>query len=256
VRVLDTRDAQTFAMRAGTRRMLLLNSSSPARWVRDRLDLRAQVALGDAALGGLDALLEDAIAASIDHLVVQAGGPAWDPETFARLRGHVAGELAETTAGTVARVVDILELRGQIIAGVAPLVAEAQQPVRADIQAHLARLVHRGFLTTAGVDRLPDIKRYLTGILRRLERLRTAPAADAQHLATVLELEAEARAARDAWPAGRMLPPALRELPWLLEELRVSLFAQGLGTKVSISPKKIRRQIAEATVGLGARQSR
>ncbi|MCW3013568.1 MAG: hrpA, partial [Solirubrobacterales bacterium] len=246
VRVLDTRDAQTFAMRAGTRRMLLLNSPSPARWVRDRLDLRAQVALGDAALGGLDGLLEDAIAASIDHIVAQAGGPAWDPETFARLRGHVAGELADTTASTLARVVDILELRGQIITGVAPLIADAQQPVRADIQGHLARLVHRGFLTTAGVGRLPDIKRYLTGILRRLGRLRTAPAADAQHLATVLELEAEAGRARAAWPAGRALPPALHELPWLLEELRVSLFAQGLGTKVSISPKKIRRVIAEA----------
>jgi ATP-dependent helicase HrpA len=256
VRVLDTRDAQTSAMRAGTRRMLLLNSPSPTRWVRDRLDLRAQVALGDAAFGGLDGLLEDAIAASVDHLVEQAGGPAWDPETFARLRGHVAGELADTTVAALARVVDILELRAQIIAGVAPLIADAQQDVRADIQAHLARLVHRGFLTGAGVHRLPDLKRYLTGILRRLERLRTAPAADARHLATVLELEAEARAAREAWPAGRTLPPALRELPWLLEELRVSLFAQGLGTKVSISPKKIRRQIAEATVGLGARQAR
>jgi ATP-dependent helicase HrpA len=246
VRVLDSRDAQAFAMRAGTRRLLLLNAPSPARWVKDRQDLRAQVALGDAALGGMDAVLEDAVAASVDHLVAQAGGPAWDSEGFARLRGHVAGELADTTAAAVARVVDLLELRSQIITAIAPLVAEAQQPVRADLQAHLARLVHRGFITGAGVGRLSDIKRYLTGILRRLERLRSNPGADAQHLATVLQLEAEAAQARAAWPAARALPPALTELPWMLEELRVSLFAQGLGTRVSVSPKKIRRLIDDS----------
>jgi ATP-dependent helicase HrpA len=249
VRVLDSRDAQAYAMRAGTRRLLLLNCPSPARWVRDRLDLRAQVALGDAALGGLDALLDDAIGASVDHLVAQAGGPAWDPESFARLRGHVAGNLADTTAQAVGHVVDIIELRGQIISAVAPLVAAEQQPVRADIQTHLARLVHRGFLTTTDVARLPDVKRYLTGILRRLERLRASPGSDAQHLTTVLELEAEARAVRETWPAGRALPPALRELPWMLEELRVSLFAQGLGTKVSVSPKKVRKRITDAGAG-------
>lgn len=247
VRVLDSRDAQAYAMQAGTRRMLLLNCPSPARWVRDRLDLRAQVALGDAALGGLDELLDDAIAASIDVLVARAGGPAWDAETFARLRGHVAGELAETTMKTVAHLVDILGLRAQIIVAVAPLVAAEQQTVRDDVQAHLARLVHRGFVLTAGAARLSDIKRYLSGILRRLERLRAAPGADAQHLATVLEIEAEAEAARKAWPNGRVRPPALQELPWMLEELRVSVFAQGLGTKVSVSPKRVRRMIAEAT---------
>ncbi len=245
VRVLDTRDAQAVAMRAGTRRLLLLSAPSPTRWVKDRLDLRAQVALGDPVMGGIDIVLEDCLHASVDQLVARAGGPAWDPERFARLRGHVAGELADTTAATVARVVDLLELRAQIITGIAPLIAAEQAPVRADLQAHLARLVHRGFVTNAGADRLSDIKRYLTGILRRLERLSSAaPGPDAQSMAVALEVEAEARALRDAWPAGRQLPEALQEVPWLLEELRVSLFAQGLGTKVSVSPKKLRRVLS------------
>jgi ATP-dependent helicase HrpA len=245
VRVLDSRAAQTVAMRSGTRRLLLLNSPSPARWVKDRLDLRAQVALAEPVLGGLDALLDDAVAATVDRLVDDAGGPAWDAETFARLRGHVAGNLAEDTAKTLDHVVDILELRGAIIAAVAPLTADAHQAARADVQAHLARLVHRGFVVSAGARRLPDVKRYLTAILRRVERLRAAPAGDAAHLATVQEIEAEAEAARASWPAGRARPAALDELPWMLEELRVSLFAQGLGTKVSVSPKKVRRAIAE-----------
>jgi ATP-dependent helicase HrpA len=162
-----------------------------------------------------------------------------------RRRAVRSGIRKASAAATVARVVDLLELRSQIITAIAPLVAEAQAPVRADLQAHLARLVHRGFITSAGVGRLADIKRYLIGILRRLERLRTNPGADGQHLAIVLQLEAEAAQARAAWPAARALPPALVELPWMLEELRVSLFAQGLGTKVSVSPKKIRRLILD-----------
>ncbi len=249
VRVLDSPDAQAHAMREGTRRLLLLTCPSPARWVRDRLDLRAQVALAEPVLGGLDAVLEDTIAAAVDHLVQRAGGPAWDAEAFARLRGQVAGDLADTTAQAVAQVVDILELRGQVIDAVAPLVADAQQEVRADIHAHLARLVHRGFLTTTGVGRLADVERYLTGILRRLERLRGDANADAPHLATVREVEAEVRAAREAWPAGRAVPESLADLPWLLEELRVSLFAQGLGTKKTVSPKRVRKAIAQVTAG-------
>ncbi|WP_354699220.1 DNA helicase [Paraconexibacter sp. AEG42_29] len=247
VRVLETRGAQTYAMRAGTRRLLLLNCPSPAKWVRGGLDLRQQLALGEPALGGIDALIGDTVIASVDQLVAAAGGPAWDVEGFARLRGEVAGELADTTARNVAIVADIVELRAQIVSAIAPLTSDAHAAARADVLAHLGRLVHRGFLLTTDAARLPDVKRYLNGILRRLDRLRTHPGTDNQPLIVVTELEAEAAAARAAWPAGRALPPALVELPWMLEELRVSLFAQGLGTKVSVSPKKIRRRIADAS---------
>ncbi|UTI65054.1 ATP-dependent RNA helicase HrpA [Paraconexibacter antarcticus] len=246
VTVLDSRDAQARAMAAGTRRLLLLNCPSPTRRVRGGLDLRAQLVLAEPVLGGIDAVLQDAVLAAVDFGVTEAGGPAWDPETFATLRRHVAGHLEETTERVVTQVVEILELRAQIIAAVAPLVAEAHAPARADIQQHLARLVHRGFIVTAGAARLADLKRFVAGILQRVERLRSAaPGPDLQSMAVAQAVETEAAAVRAAWPPGRALPPDLLELPWLLEELRVSLFAQGLGTKVAVSPKKVRRRIAE-----------
>jgi len=62
----------------------------------------------------------------------------------------------------------------------------------------------------------------------------------------VHELEQGYRARLDGWPRGRALPAGLREVPWMLEELRVSQFAQGLGTRGPVSAKRIRRALDEA----------
>jgi len=237
VRVLDSPDAQAQAMRAGTRRLLLLSTPSVSRWAKDQLDLWQQVTLSDAPLGGIDAILADAAGAAADALVATGGGPAWDDAAFARLRGHVAGSLAEETAGIVVTLVDLLGRRAEVIERAARLETPAVAPLRADVLAQLGFLIHPGFLTSAGAARLGDIDRYLRAILHRLSRL---AASDAKHRELVQALEAEIAALRASWPAGRGMPTALLELPWLVQELRVSLFAQNLGTRAPVSEKRIR----------------
>jgi ATP-dependent helicase HrpA len=69
---------------------------------------------------------------------------------------------------------------------------------------------------------------------------------DRDRMRAIAELEAAHRRVLDAWPRGRPLPASLREVPWLLEELRVSQFAQGLGTRGQVSAKRIRRVLEEA----------
>ena len=96
-------------------------------------------------------------------------------------------------------------------------------------------------MTATGVKRLPDVERYLRAAERRLERLPDAPAPDLDKLRGVQELEAEHARRLAAWPAGRPVPAALRDVPWLLEELRVSHFAQALGTRGQVSAKRIRK---------------
>ncbi|MTD46452.1 ATP-dependent RNA helicase HrpA [Conexibacter sp. W3-3-2] len=244
VRVFDSRDAQAQAMRAGTRRLLLLSAPSPVRWVKDQLDLWQQVTLADAPLGGTDAVLADAAGAAVDALVATGGGPAWDEASFARLRGHVAGSLAEETAAIVTVLVDLLARRGEVIERAARLESPAVAPLRADVLAQLGFLVHPGFLTAAGAARLGDIDRYLRAILHRLARLAQS---DARHRELVQGLEAEIAAVRAGWPAGRPVPTALLELPWLVQELRVSLFAQSIGTRAPVSEKRIRAVLAQVT---------
>jgi ATP-dependent helicase HrpA len=98
--------------------------------------------------------------------------------------------------------------------------------------------VYPGFVAATGAARLPDLVRYLNAAERRLERLPSAPAQDRDRQAVVNELEAEYRARRDA------LPDRGREVRWMLEELRVSQFAQGLGVRGPVSAKRIRRALS------------
>jgi ATP-dependent helicase HrpA len=254
VRVLDTLAAQAATMRAGTRRLLALTMPSPVRFVQDRLPLGAQLALAGAPYASPAAVLEDAAAAAIDALVAEAGGPAWDAAGFARLRDHVAGELADRTAAVVAAAVRVLDLGREVQGRLDALDAEPLQEARADVQQQLDRLVHPGFVTEAGAARLPDVARYLEAAARRLERLPTALGTDRDRAAVVRELQELLDARR---PGHGPLPPGLEEVRWLLEELRVSLFAQALGTRRgagTVSAKRIRRllEAAPAPAGVGS----
>jgi len=246
VRVLDTPEAQAAAMRAGTRRLLLSTSPSPVRWVQDRLGRAEQLSLAVAPHGSVGAVLEDATAAAVDALMDRAGGPAWDEAGFARLRDHVAGNLAETTLAVVRIVARILDAEREVRRRLEPLVADAVVPARRDVERQLRRLLPPGFVARTGVARLRDLERYLLAAARRLERLPDVVAPDRDRMRAVHELEAAYEAKLAAWPRDRPLSPALWEIRWALEELRVSQFAQSLGTSRPVSAKRIRRMLDEA----------
>ncbi len=111
---------------------------------------------------------------------------------------------------------------------------------------HLGRLVHPGFVTGAGRSRLPDIQRYLRALLRRVEAVAVQPQRDAQHLWVVQEVEGEWRAALASAGPDSPAREGLEQVRWMLEELRVSLFAQGVGTPRPVSPQRIRKALAAA----------
>jgi ATP-dependent helicase HrpA len=245
VRVLETPEAQADAMRAGTRRLLQLTVRSPLRQVLDGLPKNAQLALAGAPHGSVRALLEDAETAAIDGLVAEAGGPAWDEAGFRRLRERVAGELHDRTRAIVLQAARILDGARAVRRRLEPLTAEAVAPARRDVEAQLDRLLPAGFLTATGAARLGDLERYLQAAERRLERLPDNPSRDLDRMRAIQELEALYRARVAERPRGRPLPVALREVPWMLEELRVNQFAQGLGTSGPVSSKRIRRVIEE-----------
>jgi ATP-dependent helicase HrpA len=242
VKVLETPAAQAASMWEGTRRLLLLSTPSVAKHVHDRLSNSDRLALSAAPHGSLAAVLDDAMVAACDAVMEEAGGPAWDEAGFARLRGHVAGALASRTSKAVAGVVGVLDAAREVSRRLEPLTAVPLQPARADVRQQLTRLVHPGFIATTGLDRLPDVERYLQAAARRLERLPDAVAVDRDRMSSVHELERAYRERLAEAPGSA----ALREVPWMLEELRVSHFAQSLGTRGPISAKRIRRALAEA----------
>jgi ATP-dependent helicase HrpA len=224
----------------------LLNAPSPARYVTGRLGNAAQLALAGAPHGSLAAVLDDATTAAADALIAQAGGPAWDEDAFGRLRDHVAGELAEATLRVVCEVAEILDAAADVRRRLQALPPSVPQEAREDVARQLGRLVYPGFVSATGAERLPDVLRYLRAAARRLERLPDNVAVDRDRMRTVHELEAAYRRRREAVPDGHPVPAPLEQVPWLLQELRVSQFAQGLGTRQPISAKRIRRLLDQA----------
>jgi len=210
-------------MRVGTRRLLLLTVPPP----RPRPDNR--VAL---ALAGRPA--EDAVPAAIDWLVERFGGPAWDAAAFARLRAAVAGHLTEAVEAALGKAADVLDAAREVERRLDALPVTPFEEARRDVQRQLGRLVHPGFITSAGVGRLDDLVRYLRAAARRLDRLPDAVAADRDRMATIHELE-------ELWAARGSDP----QVGWLLEELRVAQFAQGLGTREPVSARRIRRLLTQ-----------
>jgi ATP-dependent helicase HrpA len=225
--VLDTPAAQAEVMRGGTRRLLVLRLPSPLRAVGERLGVAAALTLS----GGSH--LEDARDAAVDALVAEAGGPAWDREAYERLERHVAGRLVAGTTQVAEAMVAVLDAARDVRLALDGLRGAQFRDVRADVERQLDRLVPAGFATRAGAARLGDLQRYLRATQRRLDRLPDGLGADLQKMGVIHELEELA--------AGR---PDVEDAPWLLEELRVSQFAESLGVKGQVSAKRIRRMLS------------
>ena len=114
----------------------------------------------------------------------------------------------------------------------------------ADMRAQLAGLIDSGFVTATGYRRLPHLTRYLRGMERRLDKLPENPARDAANMAVAQRAEqAYQQTVADLPPARRALR-AVADVRWMLEELRVSLFAQTLGTQAPVSENRILAALA------------
>lgn len=113
----------------------------------------------------------------------------------------------------------------------------------ADITEQLDGLLPPGFVTATGAAHLADLARYLTAVTRRLDRLPHAPAADAERMARIHAVRDAYREVLQALSPARALAPEVRDIGRMIEELRVSLWAQQLGTARPISEQRIYRAI-------------
>jgi ATP-dependent helicase HrpA len=235
VRTYATEAEQQRSMWRGTRRLVLLNSPSPVKFLQSKLSNQAKLVLSNAPHGSVAALLEDCVACAADKLITEAGGPAWDEAGFLRLKDHVRAELSDTTAVVFAHAQRILAAAHEVEARLKSTNSPVLVPALADVRAQLSRLVFPGFVTAAGARRLPDVLRYLRAIERRLERLPEDPYRDRERMQQIQQIEARYVRARDTRPGE----PKIREVRWMIEELRVSFFAQQLGTAYPVSEKRI-----------------
>ncbi|UQU68040.1 ATP-dependent RNA helicase HrpA [Couchioplanes caeruleus] len=240
IRVFETEAEQREAMRAGTRRLLLLTLPPAARYLQGRLDNRAKLELSRGnPYRSIAELLDDCAGAAVDRLAQDAGGPAWSSEAFTALREEVRAELVDATATVVKQVQAVLATAYEIGQRLGTTRDPALVPALADIRAQLKSLVYPGFVTDTGWKQLHHLPRYLKGIVHRLDRLGGTLARDRQLMAQLHEIEAEYRELRAELPKGGPAEEGLREIRWMLEELRINFFAQSLGTAYPVSDKRI-----------------
>ncbi|MEU4773216.1 ATP-dependent RNA helicase HrpA [Micromonospora sp. NPDC023644] len=246
VKVFDSPAEQEAAHWAGTRRLLRLTVPSPAKFLQGRLSNEAKLALSRNPHGGVQELISDAAGAAIDKLIGDAGGPAWDTEGFAALREKVRADLVDTVVEIMDRVRRVLAAAYAVEQRLGATRNLAVVAALADIRAQLNGLVHKGFVTETGYARLPDLLRYLTAIERRLDRLPGNPQRDKQQQDRVAVVQKEYQEMLAALPPSRRQSTAVRQIRWMIEELRVNVFAQALGTPYPVSEQRIYRAMDEA----------
>jgi ATP-dependent helicase HrpA len=114
-----------------------------------------------------------------------------------------------------------------------------------DVKGQVAGLVYPGFVARSGIARLPHLQRYLQAALERLRLLGDNPGRDRQRMSEFERVAAAYAEAGGTIPPRDDAPPALVRTRWLVEEYRVSLFAQHLGTAEPVSPQRIQKALRE-----------
>ena len=227
---------QRAANHDGVRRLLLLAVPSPMSAAVHGLSSAERMALRVAPHSSAAELLADCLTAACDA-VIDAGPLPDDAASFDALVTRVRAELP-TEAGQVLRDVST----ALATYSEARLPVDRLRPGAAadDMNAQLGRLVYPGFVTATGAGRLADLARYLHAVAIRAGQ--PGPR-DAELTARVQLLEHDYADVLQSLPAERRADPDVVEVRWLLEELRVSFFAQRLGTRVPVSEKRVQRAV-------------
>ncbi|MFF7752376.1 ATP-dependent RNA helicase HrpA [Streptomyces sp. NPDC007971] len=247
VRLFDTEAEQAEAMWKGTRRLILRNIPvNPAKFASDKLTNAQKLALSANPHGSVQALFDDCAMAAADKLIADFGGPVWDEESYRKLYDKVRAEIVDTTVRAVGQVQQVLAAWQACERRLKAVKSPALLANLADVRKQLDALVKPGFVTWAGIRRLPDLMRYLVAADRRLQQMPTGVQRDTTRMEKVHEMQDEFAWLLEQLPQGRPVPRQVLDIRWMIEELRVSYFAHALGTAYPVSDKRIVKAIDAA----------
>lgn len=247
LRIEATPEAAAAATHAGVRRLLLLAVPSPSAYVLDHLTSAEKLALAASPYSSAKALVEDARVAVADAVIARTA-----PSGLVRTRAGFDAVRDALSSAMVDELFQAVSLTARILTGA----RDVERAVRDqnsltllgalnDVKGQVADLVFPGFVSRTGTARLAHLPRYLRGALDRVKALADHPGRDRQRLT---EFERAAAVFADAGgtiPAPADAPAALEHARWLLEEYRVSLFAQQLGTAEPVSLPRIQKALRE-----------
>ena len=225
------------AHRAGLRRLFMLQLKEQARYVEKNLPGMQAMAMQFTAFGGADELRSQLLAAAFERACMQ------DP--LPKTRAEFARRSDEGRSRVTLLAQEISRLVGTILSEHSVLQKKVQQMVKAfpvpcrDVQENVGHLLSKGFIGRMPYDRLQHFPRYLRAAGLRLDKLRSDPQRDARLAGELAPLLTQWQHEHLKQAKSGEIDPRLEQFRWLLEELRVQLFAQELKTPVPVSVKRL-----------------
>ena len=182
--------------------------------------------------------------AAIESLMTAPADSIRTADAYATLRAATRDRLEDSVFTVVTDLVAVLTAWRELDAEIRARSSLALLATAQDVRAQAARLVHDGFVSETGADRLPHLARYLRAARHRLVKAADNPQRDADLAWQVQDVEA----LYDDVIAKHPHDPEVTAVRWMLEELRVSLFAQQLGTPVPVSTTRIKKALAATSL--------
>ncbi|MCS6566427.1 ATP-dependent RNA helicase HrpA [Curtobacterium flaccumfaciens pv. flaccumfaciens] len=248
VQLLATPSDRVVRMPAGVRRLAMHAVPSPVSYIQSHLTAQEKLALAASPYPSTAALFDDVLAAVVDAGIRRAhpDGMVFTKAGFESVRDAVSATVVDTMFTAVSEVAAVLAAQRSAERALKQANSMSLLAALSDMRQQMERLVFPGFVAVAGLDRLRRIRVYLQGIEARVQKLLQNPGRDATWMR-------EVTVATDRYTdAGGVFPPAVGAHPelvharWMLEEFRLSLFAQELGTAETVSLQRITKALTAA----------
>jgi ATP-dependent helicase HrpA len=237
IRLQSTPDDQARAMRAGVRRMLLLAIPAPTAYVQQHLTAPEKLSLATSPYRSTAELFADCMAACIDDVIGDA--EIFTRSEFEAARDRVSATIVDAMFSTVAQVSAVLVAARAAEKLISQTSSMALLGPLADAREQLSDLVFPGFVSATGIVQLRRLPVYLAALSHRITRLADNLGRDRVWLSEVQQATERYVSAGGDLPLQPDAPEHLRHARWMLEELRVGLFAQHLPTAEPVSLQRI-----------------
>lgn len=244
IELVDSEEEALIRSRVGLRKLILLNVPSPLSYVQKSLPNKAKLGLYYNPFGKIGDLINDCINCAVDHLLSTVP-MARDRDSYLVQRDRVREGLNDQVVKVAIVVEQILVLAHKINKKMKGKVSLEWIQAYADIKEQLSTLVYKGFVTDIGFEKLPDLIRYVQAIERRLEKLVIDTNRDRLNLLEITKVSASLAKLNNGSRLTLAQKQELDAIRWMIEEFRVSSFAQNLGTPYPISAKRIHNALRD-----------
>ena len=242
VELLDNAELAEQRHRTGVVELIVKTLPSPIKHLQQKLPNKSKLVLFFNPFGKVEQLIYDCIRAVIDDELNQL--PRTQKE-FEQFREAIRAGLNEKVYAAAVQVEKILAIGHRISKQLKGKVSLDMIQAHAYIKAHLESLIYKGFVSECGLAKLPDIARYTLALEKRLEKIKVDANKDRMNQIELDKVYDLYDKLVEKQPKGLALPASVIDIFWMIEELRVSMFAQTLGTKYPISIKRIKQAINE-----------